>query len=159
MGVAIAANREELWAPMGLSMGLLETLETVAGHHRHACPAVVEKSCQVLRLEVGIDHHDHSSELQSAKQGPDEIRAIPQGNQNALLLTDPEIPQYPAKPIGQVLDLGIGEHPVIESQGHTIATALINAGVQKPMRDIQLDGELAAHIVSRGSFEESSATQ
>src|SRR5207245_4954884 len=67
------------------------------------------------------------------------------GDHDALLGLDAALGEYVAEPIGQRLDLPVGERPLVGEHGRPMALPFTHAGVEEVVGDVELFGRLEAH--------------
>jgi hypothetical protein len=107
--------------------------------------AVLEEVFDRVGLELRVDHHYHGADLQDAEQRSNEIGAVGQGNDHALLRRHARRAQHVGVAVGQRLNFAIGEPARVGDQRGPVSPAFAHPGVEKPVGDVELGGKLVGH--------------
>ena len=112
---------------------------------RCAGTGVAEEVVDLLRVELGVEHHDDSPHLQHAEQRRHVGDAVAQREDHALLRQDPCVDQQVRIAIRLGLDLRVGHGSVFEVQRDAVASPLGHPRVEEVVGDLELGRRDEAH--------------
>ena len=111
---------------------------------------VLEEVFDRVGLELRVDHHYHGADLQDAEQRSNEVGAVGQGDDHALLRRHARRAEHVGIAVGQRLNLAVGEAARVGDQRGPVSPPFTHPGVEEPVGDVELGGKLVRHGVVSG---------
>ena len=108
------------------------------GYQRHDGAAVLEEILDGVWLELRVDHHYDSADLQDAKEGRHVVRPVRQGDDHALFRSHSRVLKHVGIAVGQCLNLTVAQPSGIGKQRGPVSPAFAHPGIEKEVGDVQV---------------------
>src|SRR5262249_54807853 len=103
---------------------------------------VVEEVGDLILLEPGVHHDRHGADLEDPEQRTDELGAVGQGHDRALLVLQAEAPEDVAEAAREHLHVAGGVRTVRAGERRSVPAPLADARVQEEIGDVDRIGRV-----------------
>ena len=102
---------------------------------------VAEQVVHVVGGEQRVGHAEHGAVLEHAEPALDELDAVEEQHEHAILDVDPAFGQRVTSLVGPLLHVRVGPGVVTDRDGNTVTATLLDACVEIVMREVEALGK------------------